>query len=128
MTNTKKKSTGLNVTLWIVQGLLAASLFWAGGVKLMSSPDELAAMWPWTIEHRTLVMLTGVVDLLAGIGLILPMALGVKPHLTVYAAYGVVVLMIVASVFHITRGEADSIGVNVVFGVMAAFVAWGRTR
>jgi hypothetical protein len=67
-----------------------------------------------------------VLDLLAGIGLILPAALRIRPKLTIYAAYGTVALMLAASIFHIGRGEASQIGVNIFFGTVAVFIAWGR--
>lgn len=39
---------------------------------------------------------------------------------------GIVGLMVCASIFHITRGEASLIGVNIIFAVIAGFIAWGR--
>ena len=72
--------------------------------------------------------LTGVLDLLAGIGLVLPALFRIQPKLTIYAAYGTIVLMIAASVFHITRGEVSQIGVNIFFAVFAVFIAWGRQK
>jgi putative oxidoreductase len=72
------------------------------------------------------VKLTGILDLLAGLGLVLPGLFRIQPKLTVYAAYGIIALMIAASIFHISRGEASLIGVNIFFLAVAAFVAWGR--
>lgn len=129
MTTIQSPSKALNITLWIVQGLLAATLIWAAYMKLTQSPAQLAAMWPWAGEvSPTLVKLTGIVDLLGGLGLILPALLRIKPMLTPVAALGVIVLMICASVFHILRGEASQIGFNIVVILLAAFVACGRFR
>lgn len=128
MTN-NKPSKVLHITLWIVQGLLAASLVWAGALKLFQSGHDLSAMWPWTGEIAPwLVKLTGVLDLSAAAGLVLPGVLGIRPALMPLAAIGLVLLMLAAGLFHIARGEAPVIGVNVIFGIMAAFVAWGRFR
>lgn len=128
MTRTKSSQV-LHVTLWIVQGLLAASLLWAGALKLFQSIAGLAAMWPWTAEVAPgLVKLTGVLDLLAGAGLVLPGLLRTRLILTPIAAVGVVLLMLAAGVFHTARGEASLSGVNVAFAVLAALVAWGRFR
>lgn len=69
---------------------------------------------------------TGIVDWLAAAGLILPGLLNIKPRLSTIAAVGVVLLMICAGIFHISRGEASQIGVNIIFALLAAFVAWGR--
>jgi hypothetical protein len=117
----------LHVSLWIVQIVLAASLLWAAYMKLLQPIDQLAAMWPWAGQlPEAMVKLTGVVDLLGGLGLVLPAGLQIRPKLTFWAALGVLILMFVAGIFHLMRGEASSIGANIVFALMAAFVAWGR--
>lgn len=85
-------------------------------------------MWPWTAGHPVLVKLTCIPDLLAGIGLIFPALLRIRPALTVYAAYATVILMIAASAFHLARGETAQIGVNVFFAVFAVFIAWDRGK
>ncbi len=128
MTNTRKASGKMNSILWVAQVVLAAGFLWAAAMKLLEPADRLAAMWPWTADHTGLVKVTGVLDLLAGIGLVLPALLRIWPRLTVYAAYGAIALMIAASIFHISRGEGSQIGINVFFAVVAAFIAWGRQR
>lgn len=126
MTNEQKPSKALNVILWIAQVILSASFIWAATLKLFQPAEQLAAMWPWTANNPGLVKLTGVLDLLAGIGFVLPMLFSTQPKLTSYAAYGAVALMIAASGFHIVRGEASLIGINIFFATLAIFVAWGR--
>lgn len=128
MTNEQKTSKAMNVILWIAQVILAVSLIWASTMKLFQPADKLAEMWPWTAEHPSLVKLTGILDLLAGIGLVLPALLRIQPKLTIYAAYGTIALMFIASIFHITRGEASQIGVNIFFAVFAILIAWGRIK
>jgi hypothetical protein len=128
---TKKKdmineSKTSNIILWLAQGILASGFIWAASMKLFQSPGKLEEMWPWTAENGMLVKLTGVLDLLAGLGLILPGLLKWNPKLTIFAAYGTILLMIAASIFHISRGEASQIGINVFFLVLATFIAWGR--
>ena len=126
---TTKNSKALHLALWAVQLLLAATLVWAGALKLFQPIKQLSAMWPWTGKiPSAFVKLTGLVDVLGAAGLILPSALRVQPKLTPLAALGLIALMVCASVFHIVRGEAAVIGVNIVFAGMAAFVAWGRFR
>ncbi len=122
-----KKTT--HILLWIAQILLAITLIWAAFLKLFQPISELKTMWPWTGEvSPSLVRFTGVIDLLGGLGVILPALFRFKPVLTAIAAFGIVFLMVSASVFHICRGEASQIGFNVVFGGIAAFVAYGRYR
>lgn len=128
MVREQKASKTINVFLWIAQALLAACLIWAAGMKLLLPIDKLAAMWPWTAEQPVLVKVTGIFDLLAGIGLVLPGVLRIQPRLTVYTAIGVIALMVTASVFHIGRGEAAQIGINIFIAIVAGFVVWGRRR
>jgi uncharacterized membrane protein YphA (DoxX/SURF4 family) len=116
------------ISLWAVQLLLTTLFCWAGVVKLFSPRGELTALWPWTAKHPQLVILTGIVDILGGVGLIVPSLLRIKPRLTIYVALGTILLMIIASIFHIARGEANSIFFNVLVAAMAAFIAWGRSR
>jgi hypothetical protein len=127
MTNQHKPSKALHITLWVVQILVAITLLWASAVKLFQPVGEVAAMWPWAGEVPVAVLkLIGAVDLLGGLGLILPALLRIQPRLTPFAAVGVVVLMICASIFHIVRGEGSQIGFNVFVAVLAAGIAWGR--
>jgi hypothetical protein len=129
MTNQPKPSKALHIALWVVQILVAITLLWASAVKLFQPVGEVAAMWPWAGEVPVAVLkLTGVVDLLGGLGLILPALLRIQPRLTPIAAVGIVVLMFCASAFHISRGEGSQIGFNVLFAALSAFVAWGRWR
>ena len=121
-----RKSKVMNIILWLAQGLLAIGLIMGFYLKLFSEPSKLAEMWPWTIGNEMLVKITGIIDLIAAIGLIFPMLLKIKPNLTIYAAYGIILLMIVAIIFHVSRGETSVTGVNVVYILLAGFIIWGR--
>lgn len=127
MENQRISSNVMHIILWAVQVILAVSLIWAAWMKLVQPIEQLAAMWPWAGEVPVaLVKMTGIIDLLGAAGLILPSVLRIQPKLTPMAAIGVIILMVCASVFHIMRGEVALIGVNIVFAILAAFVAWGR--
>lgn len=115
----------MNVILWVAQVILAVTFIWAGYMKIVQ-PGQLP--FPWVKDHPGLVLITGVVDLLGGIGIVLPALLRIRPGLTVYAAYGIIALMMVASIFHISRGEAKDIGFNVFMAALGALVVWGRQR
>ncbi len=124
--NQQKSSKVLHITLWVMQILLAVILVWAAFMKLFK-PAEAAAMWPWVGQVPiAFAKFTGIVDLLGAAGLILPALLRRMPKLTPIAAIALIVLMVCASIFHIARGEAEAIGFNIVFGAIAAFIAWGR--
>lgn len=124
MTN-PKKSIVLHVFLWLFQVLLAVTFIWAGGMKLFQ-PNELP--WPWIKANPGLTVVSGIFDLLAAIGLILPSLLRIQPKMTVYAALGTIALMITASIFHISRGEGNQIGFNIFVLFAAVFIAWGRLK
>jgi len=127
MVHPQTSSRAIHIALWVVQLVLAASFVWAAWMKLFQPIDRLSAMWPWTGQAPTaLVKFTGIVDFLGAMGLILPSLLRIQPRLTPIAAMAIIVLMLCASAFHIMRGEASVIGVNIVFAIMAVFVAWGR--
>lgn len=127
MTNSLTTARFYNILLWIAQILIAGSLLWASTMKLLQPAEVLAAMWPWTADHPVLVTVTGIADLLAGIGLIVPAIVRIYQVLSVYTAAGIVVLMLTAAIFHIIRGEAAQIGVNVFLALIALFIVWGRT-
>ncbi|WP_343691241.1 DoxX family protein [Chitinophaga sp.] len=115
----------INILLWLAQGILALLFLWLGYIKL-ATPAALP--FPWTKEHPGLVLVTGIVDLLGGIGIILPAILRLQPKLTIWAAYGILALMFIASIFHVLRGEANNIGFNIIILLIAVFIAWGRLK
>ncbi|AJC83002.1 DoxX family protein (plasmid) [Rhizobium etli bv. phaseoli str. IE4803] len=56
---------------------------------------------------------------------------GPDPHpaaLTVLAAIGCVLLQIAAMIFHLSRGEAPALPLNVILLGLSAFILWGRGR
>ncbi|MFM2386386.1 MAG: hypothetical protein RL660_1143 [Bacteroidota bacterium] len=121
----------LNIThilLWAAQVMLALVFMWGAYIKLFQPMEEAAKMLPWTKDNPALLIFTGLLDLLGAFGIVLPAATKIQPKLTVFAAYGIVALMISASIFHISRGETSLIGMNIFFLLLALFVAWGRSK
>ncbi|MFM2386393.1 MAG: hypothetical protein RL660_1150 [Bacteroidota bacterium] len=127
MTNSNS-SKAMHIALWAAQGILALILIWGASVKLFQPLEEVAKMLPWAKENPALVKFTGLIDLLGGLGIVLPAALKIRPTLTVFTAYGIAALMILASIFHVSRGETSLIGMNIFFLLLAVFVAWGRSK
>ncbi len=115
----------LHFSLWTVRLLLTASFCWAGGMKLFQSGEKLAIMWPWTAEHPSLVWLTGLTDLAVGAGILLS---GFIPRLTRYVAIAAIALMMAAAAFHVCRGEAGQIGVNLIFAALALVLVLFRPQ
>jgi len=123
-----KPSKALNISLWVAQILLAGMFIMAGAMKTFTPIEELGANAPWVKEMPNLVRFIGVSELLGGLGLILPSLLRIKPILTPIAAVGIVIIMILAALYHAKMGEFGSIGFTVVIALLAAFVAWGRFK
>jgi hypothetical protein len=119
----------MNVTLWIVAGLLAA-VFVAGGIGKLVIPKEKVVGAPggaWVQDFRPgSIKALGVIDVLAGIGLVVPAALGIVPVLVPLAATGVVLLMIGAVVVRIRHGGTEAIVFDLTYAALAAFVAVSR--
>jgi hypothetical protein len=117
----------VNLSLWIVAGLLAA-VFLAGSAKMFVPRDKLAAMpgggWVEDFDART-VKAIGALEFLAAVGLILPAALDITPVLVPLAALGGVLLMSGATLTRLRRHEA-AIVADLVYLAMAVYVAWGR--
>jgi len=128
MTTTNNSSKTMHILLWVAQVLIALTFIWAAYAKLIQPIEETAKMLPWAKDNLGLLKFTGIVELLGALGIILPAALRIQPKLTILAAYGIIALMISASIFHISRGEASLIGMNIFFLLLAAFVAWGRSK
>jgi hypothetical protein len=76
---------------------------------------------------KPLLTTIGILEILGAIGLVVPWATGILPWLTPLAAICVVVLMVLAVIFHARRPDEMSILVfDVVMGLVAAFIAYGR--
>lgn len=117
----------MNIALWIIQGLLAALFLFAGGMKLVLPVEELMKQTPLPLPGW-FVRLTGVVEVLGAIGLILPWLLRIRPELTPLAAAGLVIVMIGAVAYTLAAGDVAAALMPVVVGILAAFVAYGRWR
>lgn len=118
----------MNVALWVVAVVLGVAFIVAGTIKALRPKDQLAAMgMGWTDDYSAgAVKAIGVLEILAGIGLILPAAVDILPVFVPLAALGLVIVMVGAAVVHARRKEYPLIGVNVLLLLLAAFVAWGR--
>ena len=116
----------MNIVLWILQVLLALA-FLAHGWMFLWPPPEIAAMMNASLP-RWFQLFLGVAEILAGIGLTLPGLTRIKPWLVVWAAGGIMIVMVSATVWHAVRGEISSAVVTLVLLGMATFVAYMRLR
>jgi uncharacterized membrane protein YphA (DoxX/SURF4 family) len=116
----------MNIALWIVQVVLAGMFLMAGVMKAFQYERAKASL-PWVKDvSRGLVTFIGVSELLGGLGLLLPALTHILPWLTPLAAVGLAVIMLLAIIFHIRRGEGQAVIINIVLLALIAFVAYGR--
>lgn len=124
-----QRSKGWHIILWILQVLLALSFGMAGFMKLTMPIAELSKQLPWTAEvSEALVRFIGASELAGALGLILPALTRIRPSLTIAAALGLVLVMILAAGFHLMRGETAGMVPSLVLGLLAGVVAWGRSK
>jgi len=113
-----------NRLVWVLQILLAV-VFLAHGAMMVFPPAEVAKLMNAEMP-RWFQLFIGVAEILASIGLTLPAITGVEPWLVAWAAGGIMIVMISATIFHLTRGEYGSAATTVVLLGMATFVARAR--
>ena len=112
-----------NITLWVIQGLLAALFLFAGAMKLILPIEAMAG--PVALPGVFLRFI-GVVELLGATGLILPWLLRIRPELTPLAGAGLVVVMTGATVITVMGGSVSGAVLPFAVGLLAAAVAYGR--
>jgi hypothetical protein len=118
----------MNVALWVVASVLALAFVAGGALKLARPPQQLAASGMGYVEDFSpgTVKLIGGLEVMGGVGLVLPALTGIAPDLVPLAATGIVFLMIGAMITHVRRHELHSLLVNASILLLAGFVVWGR--
>jgi uncharacterized membrane protein len=123
-----KEQVVMNIILWVLQ-ILFGLFFLFVGVMHFVLPPNLPAMMGWMYElPRGLHVVSGILEILGGLGLILPGLFRTQTRLTPLAALGLVFVMIGAAVWHITRGEFQNVVQNLVVAALLGFVAYGRWK
>ncbi|WP_406394392.1 DoxX family protein [Streptomyces sp. NBC_00887] len=118
----------MEIAYWIVAGLLGVFYLYAGGKKVAQRKEQLAPMMGWVdTVPMPLVRIIGAVEILGAAGLVLPPLTGIAPVLAVLAALGFLVLQVLATGLHLSRGEVRETGLNVALIVLAGVAAWLAT-
>ncbi|MFI9159523.1 DoxX family protein [Kitasatospora aureofaciens] len=117
----------MNISYWIVAGLLALFYLYAGTLKLIRSRDQLRPMMAW-VDRVPLpaIRALGAVEVLGAAGLVLPPLTGIALLLAPAAAIGLVLLQAGAIAVHLT-GEDRRIALNAGLVVTAAVTVWLAT-
>jgi putative oxidoreductase len=116
----------MNITLWVLQILLAVA-FLAHGWLFLAPPPEIAAQMNAMLP-RWFQLFLGVAEVLAAVGLTLPGLTRILPWLVTWAAVGIMIVTAAATVLHVVRGEISSAAITLLLLAMAAFVAYMRHR
>lgn len=116
----------MNITLWILQALLAL-VFLAHGLLFLAPPPDAAVQMNAMLPRWFQVFL-GAAEVAAAVGLTLPGLTRIQPWLVSAAAVGVGIVLVSATILHVWRSEFSSSVVTVVLLLMAAFVGYGRWR
>lgn len=118
----------MDVFVWIMTGLLAVAFLGAGTMKVARPKAALAeAGLGWTEDFSPgSIKAIGGLEVLAGLGLILPAVTGIAPVLVGWAAIGLCLMMVGAAVVHVRRGEPALAVANGALFALAAFVAWAQ--
>lgn len=112
--------------LWALQVLLALA-FAAHGLMLLFPPASIAEQMNASMSREFQVFL-GVAEVLAAVGVTLPGLTGIQPWWTQWAALGIMIVMISATIFHVMRNEISSAATTLVLLVMATYVAYMRWK
>jgi uncharacterized membrane protein len=117
----------MNVALWIVASVLALGFTAGSIVKLTWSYERYAARLHWPADFTaSQVKLIGVVELLGGIGLVLPGVLDTARALVPIAASGMALYMAGAVTERVRRREHKEMVGDLLFVAALVFVSWGR--
>ena len=115
----------MNVVLWIIQVLLALLFLFAGVTKLILPIEEMTKQ---IAMPGLFLRFLGVVEVLGGLGLILPGLFRIKTWLTPLAAVGLTIIVVGATVITLKIGGGATAMFPLVAALLSAFVAYGRWR
>jgi len=111
------------IALWATQIILALLFLFAGVMKFVVPVEEMTkgSSLPGSFFH-----FIGVMEVLGGIGLILPSLFRILPVLTPITACALVIIMVGATVISAPMGWVAFFPFLV--GILTAFIAYGRLR
>ena len=116
----------MNTVIWIIQSLMAV-LFVLHGIAMFKPPAAVQESVVQKMGYSLPFLKTiGTLEVLGGLGLILPAWTGILPILSPLAATGLVIVMVGAAVSHARQGEGTQTGATTVVTMLLAFIAIGR--
>ncbi len=112
-----------NRALWIAQGLLAVFFLFVGVSKVITPDEVLATLFPLPAAF---IRFIGVCEALGALGLVLPLALKIRPELTSLAAAGLTIIMIGAAGTVFAVGGGAMAVMPLLIGAVTALIAYNR--
>jgi hypothetical protein len=116
----------VDVVLWVAQVILGLAFFGAGFDQAVLYEDARRRMAWVAALPKGLAVTLGTLEMLGAVGLVVPAWTGIQRGLTATAALALAVLMGLAVIYHVSRREIPQIAFSATFGLLAAFVAFGR--
>lgn len=118
----------MNITLYVIQGLLACIFLMAGIMKITKNKETLREkLGDWTDNYtENNLKLIGLLEILGAIGIVLPIFISAIAILVPIAAIGLSMIMIGALILHLKRKEKDKVIVNLILLFLALFIVVGR--
>lgn len=111
---------------WVLQ-LVLGVYFVAIAVMHFAVPEGLPEQMAWMYELPTwLHLASGTAEILGGLGLVLPAATRIRPQLTPLAAAGLAVVMVLAALWHVPRGEIPNVALSL--GLAVVLLRLARVR
>lgn len=120
-------TAGLNAFLWLIQVFLAVQYLFHGWI-FISPPAAMAEAIAGSGLNPGFRQFIGFAEVLAAIGLILPALTRILPWLTPLAAFGLTIVMVSATIFHISRNEMPSAISTANLLVLVALTAYLRWK
>ena len=116
----------MRIVVWVLQILLAIA-FLAHGLMMLFPPASIAEQMNASLP-RWFSLFIGVAEVLAFVGLTVPPLARRHRWLMAWAAGGIMIVMISATVYHAFRNEISSAATTLVLLVIATLVANARRR
>lgn len=118
----------MNALLWVLQGLVGLLFLFSGGTKLVMSTEAMQKMSPPNsiMLPGAFVKFIGVMEILGGLGLILPGLTKIRRNLTPIAAFCLLIIMIGAVVITIMGPGIGAAVIPFIVGILCAVIAYGR--
>lgn len=113
--------------VWTAQVVLFLAFLTLGIMRLLMPIEDLARMMTWPAAlPEGMVRGIGALEVAGAIGVLVPALTGIAPRLTVWAAFGLMTLMICALGYHLMLFQGVMLLPSLVLGVLAAYVGVRR--